>query len=43
MGIVPPQQKFDIPPEINGAAMEAFYAGRAEAKIRKVKAPGRLS
>jgi hypothetical protein len=39
MGIVPPQQKFDIPPEVNGAAMEAFYAGRAETKIRKVKAP----
>jgi hypothetical protein len=39
MGVIPPQRKFQIPPEINGAAMESFYAGRSETKIRKVKAP----
>jgi hypothetical protein len=39
MAIVPPSEKFDIPPEICGAAMESFYAGRAETKIRKVQAP----
>jgi hypothetical protein len=35
MNIIPPQDKFNIPPEIQAAAMEAFYAGRAESRIRK--------
>jgi len=39
MGIIPPPEKFNIPPEIQGAAREAFYAGRAETKIRKCEMP----
>jgi len=39
MNIIPPQEKFDIPPEFQAAAMEAFYAGRAETKIRKIEMP----
>jgi hypothetical protein len=39
MNIIPPKEKFDIPPEIQGAAMEAFYAGRAETKVRKCEMP----
>ena len=38
MNITPPS-KFNIPPEIQAAAMEAFYAGRAETKIRKWEMP----
>jgi hypothetical protein len=39
MNITPPKYKFNIPPEIQAAAMEAFYAGRAETKIRKCEMP----
>jgi hypothetical protein len=39
MNIIPPQEKFNAPPEFQGAAMEAFYAGRAETKIRKCEMP----
>jgi hypothetical protein len=35
MNIIPPQEKFNIPSEIQAAAMEAFYAGRTETRIRK--------
>jgi hypothetical protein len=38
MNITPPS-KFNIPPEIQAAAMEAFYAGRSETKIRKCEMP----
>jgi hypothetical protein len=39
MNFIPPAEKFNIPPEIQCAAMEAFYAGRAETKIRKWEMP----
>ena len=39
MGIVPPAEKFDVPNEILGYAMEWFSAGRAETKIRHVEVP----
>jgi hypothetical protein len=40
MGIVHPTKKFfDVPPNYLGAAMEAFYAGRTECKIRRTKVP----
>jgi hypothetical protein len=39
MGLVPPSQKFDVPNEILGYAMESFSAGRAETKIRHVEVP----
>ena len=39
MGIEPPQEKFGIPDEINGIAMQAFVAGRAECMIRRTPVP----
>ena len=39
MGLTPPAQKFDVPNEILGFAMESFSAGRAETKVRHVEAP----
>lgn len=39
MGIEPPQQKFGIPDYINGVAMQAFFAGRAECLIRRTPVP----
>ncbi len=39
MGLIPPAQKFDVPNEILGFAMESFSAGRAETKIRHVEVP----
>jgi len=39
MNCIPPKKKFNIPPEKYGAAMEAFYAGRAETMIRKCEMP----
>ena len=39
MGIEPPAQKFDVPNEILGYAMESFTAGRAEARLRHVEVP----
>jgi hypothetical protein len=39
MGLIPPLQKFDVPNEILGYAMESFSAGRAETKIRHVEVP----
>jgi hypothetical protein len=35
MGIKPPQEKFNVPDTINGIAMQAFFAGRAECTIRR--------
>lgn len=34
MGIIPPQEKFAVPPEILGIAMQAYFGGRAECRIR---------
>jgi hypothetical protein len=39
MGLTPPSQKFDVPKEILGYAMESFSAGHAETKIRHVEVP----
>jgi hypothetical protein len=39
MGLIPPAQKFDVPNEILGFAMESFSAGRAETKLRHVEVP----
>ena len=39
MGIKPPQQKFKIPDKINGIAVQAFSAGRAECLIRRTPVP----
>ena len=39
MGLVYPGKKFDVSPRILGSAMEAFYAGRTECKIRRTKIP----
>jgi hypothetical protein len=39
MGIKPPQEKFKIPDKINGIAMQAFSAGRAECNIPRTTLP----
>lgn len=39
MDVVPPAQRFDVPNEILGIAMEAFSAGRSETRIRHVEVP----
>jgi hypothetical protein len=39
MGIVPPPQKFDIPEKIQGIAMQSYYGGRAECRVRRTEVP----
>jgi len=39
MGVKPPQEKFRIPDRINGIAMQAFVAGRAECTITRTPLP----
>jgi hypothetical protein len=39
MGIKPPKEKFRIPDRINGIAMQAFFAGRAECTVTRTAAP----
>jgi len=39
MGIKPPEKKLKIPDRINGIAMQAFVAGRAECTIRRTPVP----
>lgn len=39
MGIAPPPQKFDLSPLVQGAAMQAYYGGRAECRIRQTVVP----
>ena len=39
MGIVPPAEKFNVPDEILGIAMESYTGGRSEARIRHVELP----
>ncbi len=39
MGIIPPLKKFDLSPEVLGAAMQAYYGGRAECRIRHTDVP----
>jgi hypothetical protein len=38
-GITPPLQKFDLPPWVLGVAMESYYGGRAECRIRHTDMP----
>jgi hypothetical protein len=39
MGIIPPSQKFNLPPWLEGVAMQAYYGGRAECRIRHTEVP----
>jgi hypothetical protein len=39
MGLEPPSKKFNIPGSILGAAMQSYYGGRAEARIRRTFVP----
>lgn len=39
MNITPPLQKFDLGADILGAAMQAYYGGRAECRIRRTPVP----
>jgi len=39
MGIVPPLQKFDIPEKLQGIAMQGYYGGRAECRVRCTEMP----
>jgi hypothetical protein len=39
MEIMPPQKKFKIPERLNGVAMQALFAGRAESTIRRTPVP----
>jgi hypothetical protein len=39
MRVVPPQLKFDVPNRILGIAMQAYYGGRAECRIRHTPVP----
>ncbi len=35
MGVIPPSQKFQVSPSVLGIAMQAYYGGRAECRIRR--------
>ncbi len=39
MGVTPPQDKFNIPERINGIALQAFAAGRAETNVVRTPLP----
>jgi hypothetical protein len=39
MGVKPPQEKFNIPERINGIALQAFAAGRAETNVVRTPLP----
>jgi hypothetical protein len=39
MGLVAPSQKFKLPGWVLGAAMQAYYGGRAECRIRQTEVP----
>jgi len=40
MGVTPPAVKFaDVPPELIGVAMTAYYGGRTEVRVRRVCVP----
>jgi hypothetical protein len=39
MGIIPPNDKFHLPPELLGQATVAYHGGRAEVRIRLVEMP----
>ncbi len=39
MGIIHPAEKFKIPPKYHGIAMQAYYGGRSETRIRCTEVP----
>ena len=39
MGVVPPRQKFALAPKEMGVAMQSYYRGRAECRIRQTSVP----
>jgi hypothetical protein len=39
MGLIPPREKFDVPPRMLGHAMGGYYGGRAECRIRRTVVP----
>jgi hypothetical protein len=39
LGIVRPSEKFKVPPEVMGIAMQSYYGGRSETRIRCTEAP----
>jgi hypothetical protein len=39
MGIIPPKEKFNVPNKILGIAMQAYYGGRAECRVRRTPVP----
>jgi hypothetical protein len=39
MGIIPPGEKFHIPDCVHGIAMQAYYGGQSECRIRHVEMP----
>jgi hypothetical protein len=39
MGIIKPREKFDIPEQITGIAMQSYYGGRSETRIRNSEVP----
>jgi hypothetical protein len=39
MNIIEPLDKFEVPDEILGIAMQAYFGGRAEAHIRRTRVP----
>ncbi len=43
MGVRPPSEKFKIPTRIHGIAMEAYYGGRAECRVRRAEVPVMLT
>lgn len=39
MAIIPPQEKFHVPNDVLGIAMQAYYGGRAECRVRRLEVP----
>jgi hypothetical protein len=39
MGILPPSQKFSLPPWVLGVGMQSYYGGRAECRTRHTSVP----
>ena len=39
MGVIQPEQKFQLDDKTNGICMQAYYGGRAEIRIRHTPVP----
>ncbi len=39
MGVTAPKEKFNVPDDVHGIAMQAYYGGRAEIRIRHTAVP----